>query len=445
LFAGKIRHPATTGTPAVTPCGCESWAPAGAPNELIAEGPAPAEHAEEKKPRHRAHSASLARMSLGRLPSENGNRTGGIQYGKMRFSHRVLLIAWTISLAACGSPARTNEASNEPSPIASVQSVAGHDFKPGTHAAEIVGRLQRLRVKHPERFLRLLAAYEASHGDVNHPAMVGIRNEVTKWLAIGQTDYANMPAYLKTFAGSGPYRRLITKPGFSYVSGTVSLPCKAAHLRPNFEVAFAYVGGWGVGSAGTAVDAGFQRSNAFDDYAAFIRAQGYPQISKEPRFPCGHSVDFAFSAVTDTDLRLWTKGYTENHKVEVVVADLNHVASYGWPSGGGGTANGIVLKRMTTIGQNDPEKNLPPGVAWNQDGSYFGRLPGDHKPMVHWTNLKVGQVGKNGAPINLVPWGLDQTDETANAGTRNYPENAYNIWFTCTGCPNESDAINLVK
>jgi hypothetical protein len=350
-----------------------------------------------------------------------------------------------ICASACSSPSPSTgqappDATAEPS-----HAIGAHDYKPGTHGAAVFGRLQKMRVDHPERFKELLAAFEASHGDVNHPAMRGIRTKLVSWLSLSAQDYQNLPTYLKTFAGSGPYRRLVTKPGYSFVSGSVYLPCKAAHLRPSFETAFAYVGGWGTGSTGTAVDAGFQRSNAFDDYAAFIRAQGYQQVSKEPRFKCGGVIAFAFSAVTSTDLRLWTKGLTENGKVEVVVADVKHAASYGWPPDGGGTTDGIVLKRMTTIGQNDPEKALPAGVAWNQDGSYFGRLPGDKLPRVRWRNIQVGQVDAAGAPVNLVPWGLGQTDERLNAGTRNYPDSAFNIWFTCTGCPNESDAINLQK
>jgi hypothetical protein len=363
----------------------------------------------------------------------------------MRFTvSSAFVLACVLSAAACSS-APASQQSASPDATHEPAAPTARDFKPGSHGAAVFGRMQKFRVDHPGEWKHIIAAYEAGHGDVNHPAMRGIRNKIMSWLAIGSEDYAKLPVYLKTFAGSGPYRRLITKPGYSYVSGSVFLPCKAAHLHPNFEVAFAYVGGWGTGSAGTAVDAGFQRSNAFDDYAAFINAQGCPQISKEPRSVCDHTIDFALSAMSDTDLRLWTRGYTENKKIETVVADLKHPAAYGWPSDGGGSAQGIVLKRMTTIGQNDPDKNLPPGVAWNQDGSYFGRLPGDKTPKVRWTNMKVGQVGADGKPANVTAWGLAQTDETLNAGTRNYPNSAFNIWFTCTGCPNESDAINLEK
>jgi hypothetical protein len=219
--------------------------------------------------------------------------------------------------------------------------------------------------------------------------------------------------------------------------------CNAS--APNFETAFAYVGGWGVGRCGTAVDAGFQRNNALDDYAAFIRAQGFPQVSKEPRFRCGHPVQFAFSAVSDTELRLWKRGLTDAGKVEVVVADLKHPASYGWPADGGGTKNGIVLKRMTTIGQNDPEKALPAGVAWNNDGSYFGRRPGEKRPIIHWSDLKVGHVDLHGNPVDVVPWGVAQTDESLDVGTRNYPQKSDQYLVYLHRLPKRIRRYQLVK
>jgi hypothetical protein len=300
-----------------------------------------------------------------------------------------------------------------------------------------------LRVKHPSRFKALLEGYYASHGDMKHPRMAALRDKLVNWLALTEADYEQLPAYMKTFSGSGPYRRIVTKPGFSYVAGSVFLPCNAARLRPNFETAFAYVGGWGAGSAGPAVDAGFQRSNLYDDYALFIRAQGFKQLSIEPRFPCGHTVAFRFYAASDTDLRLWAKGRTERGVDEALVANLKHDATYGWPAAGGGPVDGIVLKRMTTIGQSDPSTSLPDGTSWNADGSYFGHYANDKTPRIRWSNLAVGQVDAKGNPANLQPWGIAQTDATI--GRFNYPNDPFNIWYSCTGCASESDAINLAK
>jgi hypothetical protein len=258
-----------------------------------------------------------------------------------------------------------------------------------------------------------------------------------------EADFEHLPGYMKVFTGTGPYRRLISNPGYSYVAGTVFLPCKAARLHANFETAFAYLGGWGTGSAGKAVDAGFQRSDKWDNYSLFILAQDFRQISKYPRFACGHPVDFRFYAASDRELRLWTKGVTTNRRVDVVVARLEHPVKYGWPPDGGGTKDGIVLKRMTTIGQANADEALPEGVQWDEDGSYFGHYAGDRQPRVRWSNLVIGRVDSKGRPIDLVPWGIDQSNLTFRAGMLNYPLDPRNIWYTCTACPDESNAINL--
>ncbi len=339
---------------------------------------------------------------------------------------------------AAGSPAASGTA-------ATTGATPAQAWKPGSHAATIFERLLQFRQRRRERFRAFLTAYAATHGDVDRPVAGKLRELAAHWLAMTQSDIENLPAYMKAFTGTGPYRRLVTNPGYSFVGGTVFLPCNAAQLHPNFEVAFAYVGGWGTGPAGKAVDAGFQRSNLLRDYAAFIRAQGYPQISEEPRFVCGHPVDFHFYAASDTQLVLWARGYTTNRRIENVVARLQHPASYGWPANGGGSTDGIVLKRMTTIAQNDATTALPSGVEWDNDGSYFGHYANDVHPRVHWWNLVVGQVDAKGNPVNVVPWGVAQSNESPRAGMFNYPTNPKIILFTCTACTDESDAINLSK
>lgn len=345
------------------------------------------------------------------------------------------------ALCACNSPPQKKSGDPQAEPE---QTHSTLQWKPGSHEARVVERIQAFRTTHRREFATFMNAFAASHGDVNHPELARLRQRLARWLQLSDADIALLPVYMKTFSGTGPYRRLITKPGYSYAAGTVFLPCGATHLDPKFEVAFAYVGGWGVGSAGKAVDAGFQRSNLYDDYAAFINAQGFPQISKEPRFKCGHSIDFRFYAASDTELRLWARGLTENNRIEPVEASFKHPANYGWPANGGGPIEGIVLKRMTTIGQNDATNALPKGVEWDADGSYFG-LDGSGRPLVRWSNLVVGRVDAKGNPVDVVPWNYEHMDERNRIGTFNYPNNPLVIQYTCTGCTDELDAIDLKK
>ena len=350
-------------------------------------------------------------------------------------------------MAGCTQNQRQPAAAPTPKPSATLSSESpgapALEWKPGSHSAAVVEHMQEFRQKRREQFRQFLLAYAASQGNVQYPRLARLKQSVLQWFLMSEDDYRHLPAYMKVFTGTGPYRRLITKPGYSYVAGNIFLPCKAARLHANFETAFAYVGGWGVGDAGKAVDAGFQRSDRFDDYAAFILAQDYHQISKYPRFLCGHTVAFSFYPPTGTELRFWTRGMTTNRRVETVVASLQHRASYGWPPNGGGPDKGIVLKRMTTIGQADAEEALPEGVAWDADGSYFGHYAKDRNPRVRWSEVMVGRVDAKGKAVGVSPWALDESNLTLKAGLLNYPSNPQNIWFTCTACPDESNAINL--
>ena len=145
---------------------------------------------------------------------------------------RPAVVAIALAFAACSAPAPTPAPAGSASSVTHAPTEPAQEFKPGSHSAGIVRRLQGLHVAQPGRFQRLLKAFNASHGDVNHPAMAAIRQDVMNWIGIDETDFAKLPADMKTFSGSGPYRRLTTKQGFSYVSGSVFVPRNATHLHP---------------------------------------------------------------------------------------------------------------------------------------------------------------------------------------------------------------------
>jgi hypothetical protein len=122
-----------------------------------------------------------------------------------------------------------------------------------------------------------------------------------------------------------------------------------------------------------------------------------------------------------------------------------------WPIDGGGADSGIVMKRMTTIAQKDMPK-LPPGVTWENDGSYFGHAKGSRKPLVRWRNIRIGNVGLDGRlPPNPPPWGRAQTyADSSDPGVYNYP-NEQSLPHNCFGnssigagaCSDEAVAVDL--
>lgn len=363
--------------------------------------------------------------------------------GRLDRIGRIALVLGLSAIAACSS--RAPSAGPSAAPPAAAETESAHEppqWKPGSRAQAIEEKILRFRVEHREKMIEFMRAWAASRGNVDNPALARMKNHILNWFSMTEPELQQLPAYLKAFTDTGPYRRLISKPGYSYVAGSVFLPCKAAKLIPKYETGFAYLGGWGVGDKGKAVDAGFQRSDAYDNYSSFILAQGFKQISKFPRFDCGQKVQFKFYAASDTELRLWAKGMTTNGKVEEVVASLAHPANYGWPADGGGD-NGIVIKRMTTIGQASDGVNLPDGQSWDSNGSYFGHYAGEREPRVLWSDLVLGRVDKRGNPIDVRPWGLDRSNVSARYGMLYYPQDSRVVWFTCTACANESNAIDL--
>jgi hypothetical protein len=273
------------------------------------------------------------------------------------------------------------------------------------------------------------------------------RKQAQSWARIAQN-----PVGVRLYPGSGPYHRVFTNPGYSYVQGSVYLPCGVVSLDARSETAFAYVGGWGAGDKGTAVDAGFQYSPVYKNYALFIRGQTSAhqqrkQISERPRFVCGHKVRFKFLAYSDTELRFSAYGSTADDngrnrvKHDEIEAHLHHGKGYSWPANGGGPVNGIILKRMTTIGQSGIERTLPPGLTWDTDGSYFGHTAKSKEPLVRWSDLLVGTVDSHGNPAHLVRWGTAQTFRAANPDALDYPSTAVIVF--CGGCVSEANAIDL--
>lgn len=214
------------------------------------------------------------------------------------------------------------------------------------------------------------------------------------------------------FKGTGPFRRTAILGSYSGIVGTVSLPCRAAKLRPATdggvgEIGFAYVGGWGAGDIARAVDAGFQKSSVNDgkeddNYSLIMFYQGAKWRSEFPRLRCGQDVRFDFRPISRTELKLtaWgtgKDGQPANPSITVSTQDQD-----GWWPEGDPTADekhGIILKRMTTIAQTKDVVKTP---DWDRSGSFFGHYPNDATPRVVWKKMFVGR--QDGSKWAWVPW-----------------------------------------
>ncbi len=240
-----------------------------------------------------------------------------------------------------------------------------------------------------------------------------------------------------TNGGSGPYRRVYSKGGYAYVAATVHLQCSAGQITvtgPNGNAAdtgYAYLGGWGV-TGNSSVDAGFQHSSAFDgsvndNFALFVKEAGNPDgfvygtadsgiyNQYQSRFTCNQDVNMAYYVPNPGYVAIASTGNLiggTNETVTAVDGLKDAAATNDWPIDGGG-AGGIVMKRMTSIGQSDPTT----GNTSDQltDGSAFGWRYYDSNPapLVHWYN---GTLAQNGSGSNPVQW-----DGAVNGGAQSYP------------------------
>jgi hypothetical protein len=135
---------------------------------------------------------------------------------------------------------------------------------------------------------------------------------------------------------------------------------------------------------------------------------------------------------------------------EMARASVTHVPT--WSRSGGGSHDGIVLKRMTTIAQKQMQGALPAGVTPEDNESYFGHADGARDtPLVHWRNVHIGKVGADGSlPTNPVLWRRAQTYAlSTDPGVYNYP-NASVIIDDCLrtsigagACADEVIAVDL--
>ena len=187
---------------------------------------------------------------------------------------------------------------------------------------------------------------------------------------------------------TGPFRRVWSVMGYSWMSADIYLP-SAAHSEIGYgpaggEAAYVYSGGWGAN--GEAADAGFQHNSRTDNWSLFIKYQssGMEFDVTDPRFDSGQVVNFTFFVPADGVLRAVATGTTLDGTRQTLTLDYSDPDNVsGWSAAG----DGQILKRMTSIAQTQED---------------FGS--GTFLHNVQWRNAQIGTP--TGAKI---PWFSAQT------------------------------------
>ena len=241
---------------------------------------------------------------------------------------------------------------------------------------------------------------------------------------------------------SGAFHGVRSRNGYSAVRVVVSIPCGDAKFEtaPGFnpvadrpgqvdvETGFIYIGGWGAGDYGVAVDAGLQKSSAqsaTDDYAFYWKFAGNQPftVSNQNRFPCGGpDVTLEIYPASNDLLVFSAHGQTEDGVMRTLTAIQHTKPSDGWVPGGGSADNGIILKRIVSIAQPPQWTN---DSTWSnrrwRSGTYFGiGGPTDPTPKIAWKKCFIGRV----TPPNIRPVYHDWTDED----TWHSPPGSYTDW-----------------
>lgn len=223
---------------------------------------------------------------------------------------------------------------------------------------------------------------------------------------------------------SGPYRRVWSLPGFSWMSANLYLP--SAELGEitygrDGDMSFVYSGGWG--GNGEAVDAGFQHNTGTNTWSLFILFQGQgmklnpdgidPEaVPMNIRFKPGQTVQLNFWIPEDNVLRVAGTGVTLDGTTQTIV--INQAAGVtGWGADGAGQ----VIKRMTSIGQSGGDNFA--------SGSFIHN--------VQWSNVQIGTT--NGLKV---PWLSAQT-----GGQCMHPLDSSIIMVNFINQANEVDNITL--
>lgn len=236
---------------------------------------------------------------------------------------------------------------------------------------------------------------------------------------------------------SGAFHGVRSVNGWSAIRVRVSIPCGAAHFATGYgynevtrsngivdqETGFIYIGGWGAGPRGVAVDAGLQKASAQaegDDYAFYFKFANNHPITYPIRFPCGGSDPIMELYPISNSLLLFSiTGVTDQHRRMTLTIVQQTREEDGWAPSGGSSGDGIILKRIVAIAQPKSWRSffgLLHGDRFT-NGSYFGvNNAADRTPRITWQSCEIGRVTPPAIEPHYREWSNPETWYPATTG-----------------------------
>ncbi|MGV7115167.1 hypothetical protein PQ460_20155 [Paenibacillus sp. KACC 21273] len=197
--------------------------------------------------------------------------------------------------------------------------------------------------------------------------------------------------------GTGPYRRVYSSTGYSWLSMKVHIPSETEikDLGPGTstgDTGYIYTGGWG-GDKSLTVDAGMQHNTLKKNWSGAIRVSGNSApFDMTNRYQPNQDVQMKFYVNANNSVTLVITGILIDgiKKTQTVVAEAQ-----------GFTLDGSnnILKRITSIGQTKGKENFATGSYMNN---------------IHWYDVNIGK-----SSINNTPW----NSGSQSGGLCSYPNN----------------------
>jgi hypothetical protein len=217
---------------------------------------------------------------------------------------------------------------------------------------------------------------------------------------------------------SGAFHGVRARNGQSSVRAIVTIPCGVSHFQtaPGYnqvtarqdqidqETGYIYVGGWGAGGRGAAVDAGLQKSSAqseHDDYAFYWKYDRNHPVTSNTRFPCGGpDVILEMYPASSNLLVFSATGVTTAGVRQTLTIAQRTTPDDGWIPSGGSATDGVIIKRIVSIAQPAIWRDSIVGRLRWSSGTYFGiGGPSDPIPKIVWRDCELGRV----TPPRIVP------------------------------------------
>lgn len=215
--------------------------------------------------------------------------------------------------------------------------------------------------------------------------------------------------------GTGPYRRVFSKPSYSWSSAYVYLP-GGTNIKDsngpgqNGDAGFVYLGGWG--RSGSAVDAGFIHGSTYSDWAPMIQINGNA-LGQTVRLAEAQNVYLKFLVPANDKIAMAFSGIQKSTGTQISRTYIYDVSGFS-------VSGGNIMKRMTTIGQS---------VENFKTGSYIKN--------VHWYNTNIGL-----SDSSYHPWtSVDQATDSYS-GYHSYPDST-KVTVNFVNAGEETDSIVL--